>query len=75
MAAYNPKDRTSLSKTIYAVSTTGDAWFHATTGYGDNPNSGTMTQRLERCTNATTNNGGVVGFKTGTTQMGVEAVV
>ena len=31
-----------LTNVIDAVNTTGDAWYHAATGYGDNSNSGTM---------------------------------
>ena len=46
--SYDPSDL-SLTKVIYAVNTTGDAWYHATSGYGDNPNSGTMAQRLAAC--------------------------
>jgi hypothetical protein len=46
--AYNPSNRT-LSKVQYMVNTTGDQWFIPTTGYGDNPNSGTTAQRLAAC--------------------------
>lgn len=65
--AYNPSNRT-LSKVIYHVSTTGDEWFTPTTGYGDNPNSGTTAQRLAACKLLS-------GKKSdGSTDIGVEAV-
>jgi len=46
--AYDPSDL-SLTKVLYAVNTTGDAWYPVTTGYGDNADSGTMAQRLAAC--------------------------
>ncbi len=46
--AYNPSSR-SLSKVQYMVNTTGDQFFIPTTGYGDNPDSGTTAQRLAAC--------------------------
>ena len=44
MAASN---RTPAFESVtYVVAATGDQFFIPTTGYGDNPNSGTMAQRL-----------------------------
>ena len=45
---YDPSDR-SISSVQYMVSTSGDQWFQATTGFGDNPNSGTTAQQLAAC--------------------------
>jgi hypothetical protein len=68
MAAYDPSDR-SLSSVQYMVETTGDQWFIPTTGYGDNPASGTMAQRVAACTLLT-------GKKSdGSTDLGTEVVV
>jgi len=65
--AYNPSNR-ALSKVQYMVSTTGDQWFIPTTGYGDNPDSGTTAQRLDACEILT-------GKKAdGTTDIGEEVV-
>jgi len=65
--AYNPSNRT-LSKVQYMVNTTGDQWFIPTTGYGDNPDSGTTAQRLDACEMLT-------GKKSdGTTDIGEEVV-
>lgn len=47
--AYNPSARNNSQQAVYAVTTTGDNWFIPTTGYGDNPNSGTTAQRLTQC--------------------------
>ena len=45
---YNPSN-TNFERTLYAVETTGDQFFIPTTGRGDNPDSGTMAQRLAQC--------------------------
>ena len=46
--AYNPSS-VAFEKTLYVVETTGDQFFIPTTGRGDNPDSGTMAQRLAQC--------------------------
>ena len=46
--AYDPSDL-AVTDVRYMVSTTGDQWYIPTTGRGDNPNSGTMAQRLAAC--------------------------
>ena len=45
---YNPSN-VNFARTLYSVETTGDQWFIPTTGRGDNPDSGTMAQRLAQC--------------------------
>ena len=45
---FNPAS-SSISAIDYLVSTTGDQFFPVTTGFGDNPDSGTMAQRLAAC--------------------------
>ena len=54
--AYDPSDL-SITDVLYAVNTTGDAWYPVTTGYGDNANSGTMAQRLAACQSRRASNG------------------
>ena len=66
--AYNPAER-DLSKVLYTVEADGQQWFIPTTGYGDNPNSGTQAQRLAQCVQ-------MVGTQTdGTTPMGEQYIV
>ena len=45
---YDPSN-VGITQTLYAVETTGDQLFVPTTGFGDNPDSGTMAQRLAQC--------------------------
>jgi len=65
--AYDPSARNNSQQAVYAVTTTGDNWFIPTTGYGDNPNSGTTAQRLTQCDI-------LVGDTTDGTPAGVESV-
>ena len=44
-ASRNP----AFSNVLYVTSAKTDQWFIPTTGYGDNPNSGNMSQRLDQC--------------------------
>ena len=39
----------AFSRVLYVTAAADDQWFIPTTGYGDNPNSGTMAQRLDQC--------------------------
>ena len=51
MARANPYDPSDLALTDvrYMVNTSGDQFYIPTTGRGDNPDSGTMAQRLAAC--------------------------
>mgnify|MGYP005691779133 CR=1 FL=1 len=44
--AYNPKNRANDFQVKYVVHTSAEPWFQVTTGYGDNPSSGTSAQRV-----------------------------
>ena len=39
----------AFSNVLYVTAASTDQWFIPTTGRGDNPNSGTMAQRLDQC--------------------------
>ena len=39
----------AFSNVLYVTAAENDQWFIPTTGRGDNPNSGTMAQRLDQC--------------------------
>ena len=39
----------AFSKVLYVTNASTDQWFIPTTGYGDNPEAGTMAQRLAAC--------------------------
>ena len=39
----------AFSQVLYVTNASTDQWFVPTTGYGDNPDSGTMAQRLAAC--------------------------
>ena len=40
---------TAFSKVLYVTNAANDRWFVPTTGYGDNPDSGTTAQQLAQC--------------------------
>ena len=44
-----PRRNPGFSKVLYVTAAKDDQWFIPTTGYGDNPNSGTMAQRVDAC--------------------------
>jgi len=39
----------AFSNVLYVTAASTDQWFVPTTGRGDNPDSGTMAQRLDQC--------------------------
>ena len=39
----------AFSRVLYVTAAANDRWFIPTTGYGDNPDSGTMAQQLDQC--------------------------
>ena len=39
----------AFSNVLYVTAASTDRWFIPTTGYGDNPDSGTMAQQLDQC--------------------------
>ena len=39
----------AFSNVLYVTAASTDQWFIPTTGRGDNPDSGTMAQRLDQC--------------------------
>lgn len=45
---YDPSN-INFAQTLYVVETANDQFFVPTTGFGDNPDSGTMAQRLAQC--------------------------
>jgi len=50
MASANAPDRTpAFDRVLYVTAADGNEWFIPTTGRGDNPDSGTMAQRLDAC--------------------------
>ena len=50
MASANAPNRTpAFSRVLYVTNAANDQWFIPTTGYGDNPASGTMAQRQDQC--------------------------
>ena len=50
MASANaPARNPAFSRVLYVTENSTDQWFIPTTGFGDNPNSGTMAERLAAC--------------------------
>ena len=50
MASANAPNRDpAFDRVLYVTAASGNEWFIPTTGYGDNPDSGTMAQRLDAC--------------------------
>ena len=43
------RDTPAFNRVLYVTAAEDDQWFIPTTGRGDNPNSGTMAQRLAQC--------------------------
>ena len=39
----------AFSRVLYVTNASTDRWFIPTTGYGDNPDSGTTAQQLTQC--------------------------
>lgn len=48
MAGFARRDP-AFSNVLYVTGAKDDQWFIPTTGFGDNPDSGTMAQRLAQC--------------------------
>ena len=57
------RDTPAFNRVLYVTAAENDQWFIPTTGRGDNPDSGTMAQRLTQCQN-------MVGTKADDTQIG-----
>lgn len=50
MASANAPNRApAFSRVLYVTNASTDQWFIPTTGRGDNPDDGTMAQRLDAC--------------------------